>query len=216
MSPRWTLVHPERKSRWLDSNQRPSAPKADGFATTLHLDPNPPAIAPPGAVGRSTPGGYDSGSVSVAGIEPAASTFAGWWALQLPLTLNSAAMQVSEASDTNAGFEPARTVLQTVALPMSLFVSFRVGHGRQSTRRESNPHVVHGKDAGCRYITGACICRSGPRGGRTLMPSLRDSFVTDYEHGPIHLDSAGHPGIEPGRREIWSFADVPSTSALVQ
>jgi hypothetical protein len=25
---------------------------------------------------------------------------------------------------------------------------------------------------------------------------------------------AGHPGIEPGRREIWSLTDVPSTSAL--
>jgi hypothetical protein len=28
-------------------------------------------------------------------------------------------------------------------------------HGRQSTRRESNPHNSHGKGIGFRYITGA-------------------------------------------------------------
>src|SRR5579862_2203864 len=34
----------------------------------------------------------------------------------------------------------------------------------ESTQRESNPHILHGEQGGCRYITGA----SGTRGTRTL------------------------------------------------
>ena len=30
-----------------------------------------------------------------------------------------------------------------------------MGHGRQSTQRESNPHVLVGNEGGYRYITGA-------------------------------------------------------------
>ena len=70
------------------------------------------------------------------------------------------------------GVEPSRLVARPfsgrlpspVGLPFRLLRSLTLpAHQKESTQRELNPHVLHGKQAGCRYITGAPI-PLGPEG----------------------------------------------------
>jgi hypothetical protein len=90
------------------------------------------------------------------------------------------------------GFEPTLSGSRNRRIPRLSYVlnrhsqptaQARAANG-QSTQRESNPHVLHGEQAGCRYITGASVLItlrvmlhhakrddyifSGTRGTRTL------------------------------------------------
>ena len=56
------------------------------------------------------------------------------------------------------GFEPTLSGSRNRRIPRLSYVLSK------STQRESNPHILHGEQASCRYITGA----SGIRGTRTL------------------------------------------------
>ena len=49
------------------------------------------------------------------------------------------------------GFEPTLSGSRNRRIPR---LSYVLNH-KQSTPRESNPHILHGEQAGCRYITGA-------------------------------------------------------------
>jgi hypothetical protein len=59
------------------------------------------------------------------------------------------------------GFEPTFSGSRNRRIPRLSYVL------NESTQRELNPHVLHGEQAGCRYITGAPL---GPEG---LEPSPR-------------------------------------------
>src|SRR5205807_2236741 len=50
---------------------------------------------------------------------------------------------------------------------------------KRSTQRESNPHVLHGEQAGCRYITGAihCVRNWDPRDSNVASHKAQSSFV---------------------------------------
>ena len=85
---------------------------------------------------------------AAAGIEPAIVSLTG-----SRLTIGPHRKKVR-----TVGFEPTLSGSQNRRIPRLSYVL------SQSTQRESNPHVLHGEQARCRYITGA----SGIRGTRTL------------------------------------------------
>lgn len=49
------------------------------------------------------------------------------------------------------GFEPAFSCSRSRRITKLSHTTF------QSVRRESNPHILHGKQVGCRYITDAYV-----------------------------------------------------------
>jgi hypothetical protein len=83
------------------------------------------------------------------------------------------------------GFEPTLSGFRNRRIPRLSYVL------NESTQRELNPHILHGKQAGCRYITGATV---GPEGLEPSPRWLRARYAAANTWIPL---SIGPEGIEP-------------------
>ena len=76
-----------------------------------------------------------------------------------------------------------------------------MGHGRQSTQRDSNPHIRHGKAVGCRLHHGCLLRRRvvkepasrppvGPERVELSPPRLKVACAADYATVPFRVSVA--------------------------